>query len=207
MWKTYLGQPAGDWYRCGALQTLSAALVDNDPEAGLPVLEAHLAEFLRFWPDETIEILGARGNLALCYSRVERHGEALRLNREVYSGFEDMLGPNHVSTIINGNNLLDSLLHSDLFDECKWLARKLLRGAKHNSLGENHVQTVMTKYHLGRALFYDPTRSHEDIVEAEEVLADACKTQRRLVGAHHPNVRIFEAQLERVRKALAEYQP
>ena len=85
-WKTYVGRPETDPLGA-AMNFLGNGLADaNHHEDALVVGEAELAMKRRLG-DSEYNLLIVQGNLAATYQSLGRNEEALRLKRDVYSGW------------------------------------------------------------------------------------------------------------------------
>ena len=126
------------------------------------MLEAALALFRRYardWSDEDWVITG-QGNLANCLYELNRHDEALALNREIYASAA--LGVSNERTIMCGVNLASSLLGLELWDEAAPLLRDQLLPAARRSLGADHHLTLGVNQNLATGLADNPECTRDD---------------------------------------------
>ena len=91
-WKTYLGRPEADWARRMAMSVLGNGLDAAERfEDALVVQEAELA-MVRRLDDSEGAILVVQNNLAGTYQYLGQSEQALRLKRDVYSGYLKLKG-------------------------------------------------------------------------------------------------------------------
>ena len=70
------------------------------------------------------------------------------------------------------------------------------------SLGVDHYITLLLCHTLSAALCNDPTRTRDDLLEAETVLQDTVQRLRRVLGPAHPDTRTSEGALSHARLKL-----
>ena len=112
----------------------------NHDEDALNVEEAELAMLRRLGADED-DLLTVRGNLAATYTSLGRHEEALRTERDVYSGRLKLYGEEHEHTLRAASNYAISLLDLRRFKEAKRVLRKVLPVAR-RVVGTEHNDAV-----------------------------------------------------------------
>jgi tetratricopeptide (TPR) repeat protein len=202
-WKTYLGQPEGDWSRVSAMMELGNGLHGvGKHEERLGVLEAemaalkrrnlHAAEGAR---SAEIHVLRTKNNTAVCYQNLGRHEEALGLRREVHAAFRVMLGESHEETLIAAHNLGLSFIKLKRFAEAKSTLLTPIADAR-RTLGDDHATTLDLRDVFGEALALN-----EEMDAATAIYEDIIKRSRRLLGAQH-----FETQRrERMLKSIRDY--
>ena len=71
------------------------------------------------------------------------------------------------------------------------------------SLGPTHGLCMDTEEWLVEALRRDPNATRDDLCEAETIMQDVLQRRRRVFGPAHPSTAWCEAELARVREALA----
>ena len=202
-WKTYLGRPETDEIRVNAMGLLGSGLshTTHDEEA-LSVREALLSMLRRLGADER-SILDAQFNLANTYEELERSEEALRLRRDVYSGWLKLNGEEHRSTLMAANNCAESLKNLERFEEFKSLVRKTIPVAR-RVLGESHELSLRMRWNYARVLYQDDDATLDDLREAVTTLEDTERTARRVFGGAHPLTAGIEASLHNARITLRE---
>jgi hypothetical protein len=200
-WKTYVGRPEGDPARRNAMTGLGNGLgLAGHNEDALTVKEAELATLRRLGGSER-NMLVVQSNLADTYAKLGRKEEALRLRRDVYSGYLKLLGEEDEDTLIAAINYVASLGELERFGEAKSLLRKIMPVAP-RVLGESHETTLRMRQSYAAALYNDPGATLDDLREAATTLEDPERIARRVLGVAHPmTVGIGEA-LRAVRATL-----
>jgi hypothetical protein len=174
-------------------------------EDALSVQEAELATLQRVGASEE-RILVAQNNLAATYARLRHFEQALRLKRDVYSGYVKLYGEDHRYTLEAANNLVTSLLHAHLFEEAKSLLLKTMPVAR-RTLGENDETTLRFRANYAEALCKDPAATLDDLREAVTTLEEIERTARRVLGGAHPITKSIETSLRKARAALRAREP
>ena len=169
----------------------------------LTVEEAQLSMMRRLGAPET-NILIAQGNLATTYWEVGRIEEALRIERDVYSGRVRLYGEEHEDTLSTATNYAVSLKDQGHFDEAKALLRKTNPAAQ-RVLGSNDETTLRMRWLYAEALYKDPGATLNDLQESMEMLEDTTQTMRRVFGSAHPEVVNIQNCLETSRRVLAAH--
>ena len=144
--------------------------------------------------------LAVQSNLANPYGRPGRDEEALRLRRDVYSGYLKLSGENG-NSLVAANNYAAALLVLKRVEEAKKLLRKTLPAAR-RVVGESHDLTLKMRLLHGQTLYCDKDASLDDLREAVTTLEDVERTSRRLLGGAHPNVRSMEESLQQAQAVL-----
>ena len=206
-WKTYLGRPEEDPTRSKAMNLLGNGLfcVEHYEDA-LVVREAHLS-MLRRLGDSESNILVVQSNVASTYGTLGRVGEALRIQRDVYSGHVKLNGEEYIETLGAGSNYATSLIFLDRFEEARSLLRKTVPVAR-RVLGEDHELTLMMRKIYAGALCKDNRATFNDLREAVRTYEDTERIARRVLGGSHPltvdigrNLQIAQELLRRAREA------
>jgi len=210
-WKTYVGRPEEHWARRMAMNQLANGLaVAEYHEDSLSVREAELATEERLGASP-LRTLVTRGNLALSYYHLGRIEDALRLQREVYTGWQILSVSSEVLSsselreavgdclTISVGNLTELLVAAREFEEAQSLAREKLP-AIIDRHGPDHTLTLEVRTWYARALFLEG----EDFAEAETILDDVWRRSRRVLGEAHPDTERARKFLEEVRSARAE---
>jgi tetratricopeptide (TPR) repeat protein len=185
-WKTYVGRPEGDCHniRVMALNQLGRGLQEaRHFEDALSVQEAELASLQRRGAPAQ-NMLCVQSNLAMTYRALGRHEEALRMRRDVYSGYLKLFGE-HQLTLVATNNYALSLIDLKRSKEAKSLLRKAMPVAR-RVLGENVETTLRMRWYYASVLCNDTGATLDDLREAVELLEDTARTARRVLGGAHP---------------------
>ena len=200
-WKTYMGRPETDWARCRAMTVLGTGLaaVENYEDA-LSVQEADLAMMRRLGGSQE-DILFVQGNLACTYYRLGRRREALRIERDVYSGYLKSYGEEHERTLVAAINFTTSLIYQNRFEEAKSLLLKTIPVAR-RVLGESHGLTLKMRANYAEALYTDPDSTLDNLRESVTTLAEIEPIARRVLGDAHPTTTDVEGNLLDARIAL-----
>ena len=200
-WKTYVGRPESDWSRAAAMTELGNGLSDaKHNEDALSVRQARLSLMRRIGDSES-NILIAQGNLANTYKALGRLEEAIRMRREVYSGWLKLKGEEHYDTLREANNYAMNLLDLRRFKEVKAFLRKTMSVAR-RVLGEGNDTTLRLRCIYGQSLYRNDVATLDDLREAVATLEDAGRTAQRVLGGTHPVAMGIEAALRRARAAL-----
>jgi hypothetical protein len=200
-WKTYVGRPEGDGPRCVAMSVLGSGLHDaGHYEDVLSVQEAELAMKRRLG-DTEYNILAVQGNIARTYISLGRHEDALRMSRDMYSGFVKLRGEEHEGSLGAACNYASSLFKLERFDEAKSLMHKTIPAAR-RILGENNDLTLRMRWLYAMTLHRDDDATLDDVREAVETLEETERIARRVFGGAHPLVADFERTLRDARAAL-----
>ena len=147
-------------------------------------------------------MLSAQSNLAITYRAVGRDEQALRLRREVYSGYLKLLGEEHPKTLTVANNYAHCLLELRHFEEAKPLLRKTIPAAR-RVLRDSNDLTIMMRSIYANSLSGDPAATLHDLREALNMLGELERTSRRVLGGAHPLTLAIERDLRDARAALA----
>jgi tetratricopeptide (TPR) repeat protein len=200
-WKTYLGRPEADPARGDAMSQLGRGLsaVEHFQDA-LSVEEAELSMRRRRGDPEDL-ILAVQGNIARTHRALGRLEEALRMRRDVYSGFLKLLGNDNRHTLIEGNGVANLLNDLNRFEEAKSLLRKIMPVAR-RVLGENHEVKIAMRMTYASALCLDAGATLDDLREAVTMLEDMQRYARRVFGGTHPMTAGIERCLQNARAAL-----
>ena len=174
---------------------LSEARHDED---ALAVQEAELATMRRLGADEE-GILITRGNIAMSYRRLGRLEDALRMRRDIYSGWLRLEEENH-NTFREANNYASSLIHLQRYAEARSLLRRTIPVAQ-RVLGESNENTLNLRWNYAIALG-DPTATLDDLREAVKTLEDTKRIARRVLGGANPITEGIEDGLRDARAAL-----
>ena len=153
-------------------------------EESLSVGEAELSMMRRVGVPEK-DLLITNGNLACTYKRLGRDEEAIRMRREVYSGWLKLKGEECYDTLREASNYAMALVDLGRFKEAKLLLRKTIPVGR-RALGESHEFTLKMRTNYARALYREPDATLDDLREAATTLEDTERTARRVLGIAHP---------------------
>ena len=175
---------------------LSEARHDED---ALAVQEAELATMRRLGADEE-GVLITRGNIAMSYRRLGRLEDALRMRRDIYSGWLRLEEENH-NTFREANNYASSLIHLQHYAEARSLLRRTIPVAR-RVLGEEDRLTLKIRWHYAMALYKNETATLDDLREAVTTLEETERIARRVLGGAHPTTMGIDDELRDARAAL-----
>ena len=147
-------------------------------------------------------MLVVQSNLANTYQCLGRHDDALRMRRDVYSGFCKWEGEEHETSITAANNYASTLKRLNRHDEVKTLMRKTLPVAR-RALGDSNDTTLRTRSLYAQALYSNPDATLDDLREALTTLEETARTARRVLGGAHPVAKDIEWDLRNAREVLA----
>ena len=148
-----------------------------------------------------LHMLIVQGNLANTYQRLDRVDEALRLRRDVYSGWLKLYGQEHSETISAACNYANTLLKLERFAEAKSLLHEAVPVAR-RVLGNSHDLALKMRNVHARALYLNPGATLADLREAVKTLEETERTARRVLGGAHPLTTILERDVQVARAAL-----
>jgi hypothetical protein len=201
-WKTYVGRPEEDDTRRMAINQLANGLqVSGHQEHALSVREVELATEERLGASP-LRTLATRSNLALSYYHLGRIEDALRLQREVYTGWQILSVSSQLREAVGDcltisvGNLTELLVGASEFEEAQSLAREKLP-AVIDRHGPDDILTLEVRTWYARALFRAGGAAEDDLSEAQTILEDVLRRSRRVLGDSHPDT-------ERARKFLEE---
>ena len=201
-WKTYLSRPETDFARRAAMTHLGNGLSDakNDEDA-LSVLKAELSTERRLGADED-DLLIVQNNLAITYQRLGRFEQAMRMQRESYSGALKIFGEEHRESLISAVNYATSLLALKRFEETKELFLKIKPTAQ-RVLGQRDKLMMKLRWYYATALYKDDAATLDDLREAVETLEAVAPLWKRIFGDAHPDTPRIQGALKDAREALA----
>ena len=147
-----------------------------------------------------------QGNIANTYDILGRHEEALRMEREVYSGRLKLNGEEHEQTLVAANNYAASLIGLQRFKEVKAIMRKTITAAR-RVLGDSHEFTLGMRRLYATALYRDPGATLDDLHEAVTTLEEIERTAQRVLGVGHPLTVTIDQDLRTSRAGLRTLGP
>ena len=202
-WKTYVGRPEMDVPRRLAMSVLGNGLhAAGHNEDALSVRKADLAMMRRIGGHPEPMLVG-QANLADTYNLLGRYEDAVRIERDVYSGRLKLHGEEHKGTLTAASNYATSLIFVKRFEEAKSLLRKTIPVAR-RVLGESNDVTLRLRWTYATALYGDTDATLDDICEAEATLADTERIAERVLGSEHPLTAAIERDLINARGAIAD---
>ena len=149
-------------------------------------------------------LLVAQSNLSATYRAFGREEEALRVRKDVYSGYLKLQGEEQAITLLAATNYADSLVNLKRFEEAKTLLCKTIPVAR-RVLGECHDLTLRMRWFYGQVLCCSGP-SLDDLREAVETLDDTDRTARRVLGGAHPLTGEIELSLQQARAVLRAHE-
>ena len=199
-WTTYVGRPETDQVQGMAMTVLGNSLSSaRRHEDALVVREAELAIERRVGSEG--HILVSQSNLANTYYKLGRVEDALRIERDVYSGTLKLYGAEHSLTLTAANNYANSLVGLQRFEEAKALLRKSMPVAR-RVFGAGHDGTLRMRWCYGKSLYADAGASLDDLREAVTTLEETERIARRVLGGAHPTTQGIELALQDARAVL-----
>ena len=200
-WKTYVGRPEADIARTMAMNVLGNGLFDGKQFAdAASVFETALSMKRRLGASRE-NILVAQWNLANTYRYLGRKEEALRLRRDVYSGWLQLKGEEHLDSLMAVSNYADSLLSLGRFEEARALMLKTMPVAL-RVVGDEDILMLRMKKIYAEAIYLDDCAKLNDLREAVTTLEELERTARRVLGGTHPLTVSVEGGLETSRRAF-----
>ena len=127
--------------------------------------------------------------------------DALRINRDVYSGYVKLKGEEHGDTCAAAYNCASALSALKRFDEIKALLPRAIPAAR-STLGESHELTLSMRGIHAKSLYEDDRATLDELREAVTTLEDAGRIARRVLGGAHPLTLVHESNLQDARAAL-----
>ena len=124
-------------------------------------------------------------NLADTYESFGHLEKALRMERDVYSGYLTLFGEDDEGTLYAANNYALSLCNLERFEEAKSLLRRMMPVAR-RVLGEGNAITLDMRSNYAEALCRDDGATLNDLREAVTTLEETERTMRRVFGGAHP---------------------
>ena len=140
-------------------------------------------------------------NLSITYERLGRLEEAMRMKRDVYSGWLRLHGEESAESLTAAANYAAALQLSLRIEEAKSLLRKTMPVAR-RVLGESHELTLIMRGNYAKALYKDPRATLDHLREAVSTFEDMEPIARRVLGSAHPLTLWIENGLRRSRAAL-----
>ncbi len=200
-WKTYVGRAETEQVRGMAMTQLGNGLSEAGRyEDAVSVYDAELAMKRRLGASEG-DMLLVQSNLAVTYEELGRSEEALRMKRDVYSGYVRLHGEENRDTCQVAENYALALIHLKRFEEAKSLLRKTIPVVR-RVLGDNDGLTLRVRGVYAQALYFDAEATLDDLREAVTTLGEIERTARRVLGSTHPATMYIEDNLRHARAAL-----
>ena len=200
-WKTYLGRPEGDLFRCNAMRQLGNGLFEvNHHEEALSVREAELSMVRRVGAPED-HVLAVQTNLANSYAKLGKSEQALRMLRDIYTRTIKLFGEEGQETITAAINYASDLCIVRRFKKAKSVLLKTMPVAR-RVLGEGQEVMLKLRARYAMALYHDDDATLDDLREAVGTFEDTARIARRFLGGEHPTTRKIEHELRNARAAL-----
>ena len=139
------------------------------------------------------DMLSARCNLAVCYSKLGRHEEALALRRDILAQ-SVLLRCAGDLICLHAHNLACSLLQLARYSEAKSFLLDQVPIAR-RALGAEHDLTLRLRCAYGRSLSEGDGVSRDELVEATTLLGELVRTTTRIYGKVNPLTVAFQRRL------------
>ena len=172
-------------------------------EYALSVKEADLATRLRLGDSER-NMLALQNNLASSYQQLGQGEQALRMKRDVYSGYLNLFGEEDEKTLQAALNYAGALQNLRRLKEAKSLLGKTLPLAG-RVLGEGCETTLRMRGYYAGLLSNDGSASLDDLREAVTTFEKTARIARRVLGGAHPLTADIERHLRNARSKLASF--
>ena len=199
-WKTYLSRPEGDAIRGFSLNVLAVAMKGEEGICAAMAFRDWCGRFA------TGNIMVANENLAIMFSKVGRHDEALPMLRQARAAkLRQLRGSENEDSAASLLNLSEGLGASGRFEEMIQLL-SAERPAVCRALGSDHsiclsLAQVLSGAHYCRGkLSGDAT----ELLAACTVLRDTILRSRRTLGPHHPHTSDRESSFVTAMEGLEE---
>ena len=145
--------------------------------------------------------LTVQGNLAAVYELLGRTEEASRMCRDVYTGHVNLLGEDHVNSLMAASNYAMFLKRQAKYDEARSLLRRMIPVAR-RVFGVSNEVTLKMRWIYAEALYKDANATLDDLREAVNTLEELERTARRVLGDVHPITEGMEDELQDAQDAL-----
>ena len=152
-------------------------------------------------------ILMCCANLATTYKALGRFEDALRMRRDIYSGWLRLEEENH-NTFREANNYASSLMQLQHYAKARSLLRRTIPVARRVS-GDDDVNTLRLRWNYARtlvALYEDADATLDDLREAVTTFEDVARISRRVLGGAHPTTTGIDTELQLARAALRAHE-
>ena len=146
-------------------------------------------------------MLATQGNLSLTYQALGRVEDALRLKRDVYSGYCRLLGEDGRESLSSAYNYANCLFELRRFKEVKALMNKAMPISR-RALGDNDRLTLRIRWIYAMALYKDDGATLDELREAVTTLVETERTARRVLGGSNPTTASIEGELRDARAVL-----
>ena len=203
-WKTYLGRPEGNKLRRASMQVLGQSLYcDDQAKDALAVFEAELNTERRLtdFDSDDDDALSLQCNIADCYAKLERYGDAYFLRRKMYEKRLKKYGPMNAEVIADGLNVALSLVKDYYFEEAKPFLRDLIPKAE-SVHGRKHSATLHLRQLYAEAIYKHCDSNLDEQREGIATLQDVHRIARQVFGSSHPNCKVAEEALANARARL-----
>ena len=199
-WKTYLNDSDKTRVVSAMTQLGNGLGQANKHEERIAIIETQLSTILRLWPQNELDALDMKHNLARCYLPTGRYEEAARLFRLVHARRKVLAGATDKGTILAAHQLARTLLELGRYDQVKSLALPLLRQLIPTSLNGQSIRLVYAK-----ALYRTAGASRGEVFEAVAIFEELRCKLRRVLGPSHPDTLDDLRELDRAWMILEDY--
>ena len=148
--------------------------------AAEPVLEAIIANYTRFRPENDPDLLHFRSRLAINIKDQGRPAEAEPIMRRTVELMEQHLGPDD-STTLSGLNNLGRIIEAQYRQEEAYSFYKLAHDRGVAALGADDPEVLVFAQNMGASLMYQ-----KRMAEAVPVIRDTLERRRKVLGPDHP---------------------
>jgi hypothetical protein len=176
---TYFSLPKTCTTRRGAMTALGNSLI-----AAGRYEEALVAYQCAHFMARRLGEVGIKSNIAVCYQKLGRADDALRLQREVHADLD--LENTDEYRALNVSNLAEYLIDAWQFAEAKTFMSEQTPAIR-DSFGPDHCIVLDLQTYHGRDLFEADDATVDDCREAMTVLDDVVTRSRRVFGERHPD--------------------
>jgi len=202
-WKTHLGRPEANGLQMSAMAFLANGLYSSNMlEESLAIYAACHAMTLRYgFAEDSPECISIRANMANCHADMGNQLESLDIFRKLH---KLKLRTNEEELCLSSAlSLSISLVENTHYAEAKELASAQISVCQRVHGAENHV-TLKFRSTYAEAMANDPAASLDDLIEAEETLADVGRVMKRVLGISHNETQyIYDTALPKARTLLA----
>ena len=202
-WKTYVSRPEGDAIRGWGMCCVTVSLLALHTGEALSAATAYRDWCRRFDP---MGIMAADENLAIAYTRVDRHDEAIPVLQQVRAAKLCRLrGAEDFDSATSLLHLSESLFRAKRYGQAITLLSES-RPAACRALGEDHHLCLSLAYALGIAHYNHGIESGDatELLAAGAVLRDVILRSRKVLGPTHPLTTKTEVVFVRTLEALEE---
>ena len=192
-WRSYVQRPMEAPAKRAALTTLGSGLMDGDRASeALTVFQAQLKHAYKEQDEESIT--AAKGNCAMCLSKLGRDAEAVVINRELYGQVRKANGTDDIDTLVAALTLAKSLRALSSFSEARALLREVVPIAM-TTLGGDHGVTLELNSNFVRAMCMDLNATADQLRAAVDLAHSTHEAALRRYGDGHELTHLCRASL------------